>query len=146
MRRNLLLLSVLGAVLLTGACSKPASELSALENTEQKQELPKLTVDEVNALLVTEDKPHLFDANTDSTRAKHGTIPGSTLLTGVDYDVAKTLPEAKDQKLVFYCSSTKCSAAERAAARAKTAGYSDVSVMPEGIKGWARAGKKVNQI
>jgi rhodanese-related sulfurtransferase len=33
----------------------------------------------------------------------------------------------------------------RAAERAKEAGYSDVKVMPAGIRGWVKAGKPVDR-
>ncbi len=89
-------------------------------------------------------KVQLFDANSDETRAKLGVVPGAVLLTSAgDYDVAKELPKAKDQKLVFYCMSEKCGASHMAARRAVEAGYTDVAVMPEGITGWRAKGQSV---
>jgi len=60
---------------------------------------------ELSSRLKDKDHPvHLFDANGDGFRRKHGTIAGATLLTSYSsYDVAKTLPEDKSAPLVFYC-------------------------------------------
>jgi rhodanese-related sulfurtransferase len=84
------------------------------------------------------------DANGDGVRSSYGVIPGAVLLTSSSsYDVASELPQAKDNPLVFYCSSERCSAAPSAARRARDAGYTHVYVLPEGIKGWVQAGKPV---
>jgi rhodanese-related sulfurtransferase len=88
-------------------------------------------------------KVSVYDANGLDTRKKFGVIPGATLLTSAgEYDVAKELTADKNSKVVFYCASDMCTSAKQAATRAMEAGYSDVSVFPEGIKGWAKAGQK----
>lgn len=56
------------------------------------------------------------------------------------------LPADKSKSLVFYCANTHCGASHEAADRAITAGYTHVKVMPEGIAGWVKAGKKVQQL
>jgi rhodanese-related sulfurtransferase len=77
-------------------------------------------------------------------RSTSGVIPGAHLLSSDDkYDVATTLPPEKNAKLVFYCADTQCTASHEAARRAMAAGYTDVSVMSDGIKGWVDAGKPV---
>lgn len=81
------------------------------------------------------------DANSTETRSKMGVIPGATLLTSSSQFAATELPAARDSKLVFYCASTRCSASKVAAQRAVDLGYTDVSVLPEGIKGWVAAGQ-----
>lgn len=84
---------------------------------------------------------HVYDANNPDTRKEHGVIEGAVLLDNYrEYDLA-SLPEAKDSPLVFYCGSTLCTASDKAADRALQAGYTNVSVMREGIKGWKEAGK-----
>ena len=84
----------------------------------------------------------IFDANNDKTRTKNGVIPGAKILSSYDsYDVAKELPADHAKKLVFYCANTQCSASHEAAEKASTAGYTDVSVMVDGIEGWKKAGK-----
>ena len=84
---------------------------------------------------------HVYDANGADTRKEHGVIEGAVLLDNYrEYDLA-SLPQAKDAPLVFYCGSTLCTASDKAAGRALQAGYTNVSVMREGIKGWKKAGK-----
>ena len=88
----------------------------------------------------------ILDANNTDTRTKYGVIPGAVLLSSYSgFDAAAELPGDKASKLVFYCSSTLCSAAPKAARLALDAGYTDVAVMPDGIKGWAEAGQPVAQ-
>ncbi|MBK6685370.1 MAG: rhodanese-like domain-containing protein [Deltaproteobacteria bacterium] len=81
------------------------------------------------------------DANGKETRAKYGVIPGAILLTSyTEFNADKELPAKKDSKLVFYCANTKCGASFEAANKAMAAGYTDVAVLPDGIKGWKDAG------
>ncbi len=99
-------------------------------------------VEQVADLLATKSATAV-DANSASTREEYGVIPGAVLLsTYGEYDVAKELPADKAEQLVFYCSSEKCSAAPRAASKAVDAGYSNVAVLPSGIKGWKAAGRE----
>jgi rhodanese-related sulfurtransferase len=81
------------------------------------------------------------DANSESTRKKHGTVPSAILLTSSSkYDLAE-LPQDKSKGLIFYCSNTRCTASDAAAERASNSGYSNVRIMRQGIKGWRDAGK-----
>ena len=48
--------------------------------------------------------------------------------------------------LVFYCTNASCSSSHYAAEKAITAGYTHVKVMPDGIAGWVKAGKKTSSI
>jgi rhodanese-related sulfurtransferase len=85
---------------------------------------------------------HIYDANVPETRAKFGVIPGAQLLSSDDdYNVAATLPASKSAPLVFYCANTHCMASHQAARRAVGAGYTNVSVMADGIAGWKSAGQ-----
>jgi len=108
--------------------------------------LPSLSVDQLSALMSGPQAPVIIDANSSNVREEYGVIPGALLLTNYgSYDVATELPEDTDSNLVFYCSSTQCSAAPKAALRASAAGYTSVQVLPEGIKGWVAAGKPVDK-
>jgi rhodanese-related sulfurtransferase len=81
------------------------------------------------------------DANGAETREKLGVIPGAILLTSSsEFDAKKELPQNKDSKLIFYCANTHCGASHQAAEKASEAGYKDVAVLPDGIKGWKEAG------
>ena len=91
-------------------------------------------------MLKAADPPRLYDANGDRTRREYGVIPGATLLPSSREYSVELLPPEKAARLVFYCASTWCGAAEKAAERALAKGYTAVSVLPEGIKGWREAG------
>ena len=85
---------------------------------------------------------HIYDANAPETRDKYGVIPGAQLIAAPDgYRVSATLPAQKSDPLVFYCANQVCTASHEAARRALAAGYSDVSVMSDGIMGWKAAGE-----
>jgi len=91
------------------------------------------------------DPPRLYDANGDRTRREYGVIPGATLLPSSREYSVELLPPSKEAHLVFYCASTWCGAAEKAAERALGKGYKSVSVLPDGIKGWTEAGMPTAQ-
>jgi rhodanese-related sulfurtransferase len=123
-----------GIAMLTAAtgCAPDLSDLSAL------------TVSQLGQKLAESPATVVCDANGEGIRESYGIIPGAVLVSSSSsYDVALELPSEKDKPLVFYCSSERCSAAPAAARRAKAAGYTDVYVLPEGIKGWVAAGKPV---
>ncbi len=104
--------------------------------------VPTIDGNTLAALLAKAPKLALYDANGEATRAKYGVIPGAKLLSHYSrYDVARELPRDKGAKVVFYCGSSLCGAAEKAAKKAIEAGYHDVAVMTDGIKGWSEAGK-----
>jgi rhodanese-related sulfurtransferase len=88
-------------------------------------------------------KTYIFDANNEQVRTSEGVIPGATILaSSSDYVVAQTLPQDKTSNLVFYCANEACSASHNAAKRAVSAGYTNVSVLADGIAGWRKAGQK----
>jgi rhodanese-related sulfurtransferase len=100
---------------------------------------PEISVEDASKAL--QSGAVAVDANSASTRKKHGTVPGAIILTSSSkYELAQ-LPEDKSKDLIFYCSSTYCTASDSAAERASTNGYENVHVMREGIKGWKGAGK-----
>lgn len=84
----------------------------------------------------------VYDANGEKVRKSDGVVPGAKMLSSSDeYDVAKELPANKDTKLVFYCANERCTASHDAADRATKAGFANVYVMSDGIKGWNAMGK-----
>jgi rhodanese-related sulfurtransferase len=99
-----------------------------------------ITVGQLAAMLKGADPPRLYDANGDRTRREYGVIPGATLLPSSHDYAVDLLPPVKKSHLVFYCASSWCGAAEKAAERALAQGYTAVNVLPEGIKGWREAG------
>jgi rhodanese-related sulfurtransferase len=109
--------------------------------TSAKASVKSVTITEV-ASLQKDKKATVLDANFDQFRKENGVIPGAVMLTSFNkYDVAKELPSTKDSKLVFYCANTQCKASHAAAQRALEAGYIDVSVLPDGLLGWKKAGQ-----
>ncbi len=135
-------LSLVGVTLaaLAVAChSSPSSEQAAPSAPAEEKATPEVTVSDVQTF-VKNKSATIFDANDSDTRKEYGVVPGAVLLSGKDYPLS-TLPASKADKLVFYCGGTQCRASDKAAARATTAGYSDVSVMRAGIRGWKDAGQ-----
>jgi rhodanese-related sulfurtransferase len=134
---------LLAAVLALGAgagCSK-SNETTKTE----KAKLPTITVDEVDQKLASGECVPV-DANGQETRKKMGVVPGAVLLTDSETFIVSELPADKSKTLVFYCANPRCGASHTAAEKALTAGYSNVKVMPDGIAGWVKAGKKVQNI
>jgi len=54
-----------------------------------------------------------------------------------------SLPDEKHRKLVFYCESDLCLRSYKAAEKALKHGYTDVSVLKDGLPGWKKAGYEV---
>jgi rhodanese-related sulfurtransferase len=107
--------------------------------------VPEVTIEQLDKMLAN-NECQAVDANGDRTRQKLGVIPGAVLLTDSETFSAKELPGDKGKALVFYCANTSCSASHEAASKAMTAGYTNVKVLPDGIAGWVKAGKKVQNI
>jgi rhodanese-related sulfurtransferase len=137
-----LLLATCLALVATVACSKSKTTDPAATAATT---VPTITVDEVDHMLAA-GQCQPVDANGDGTRKKLGVLPGAVLLTdSEDFQLAE-LPADKGKPLVFYCANTHCGASHHAAEKALTAGYTHVKVMPEGIAGWVKAGKKTQQL
>jgi rhodanese-related sulfurtransferase len=98
-----------------------------------------VSVDELDHLLASHQCVAV-DANGDSTRRRMGVIPGAVLLR--DTGAVDQLPTDKATGLVFYCANSACGASHEAAEKAIIAGYTHVRVLPDGIAGWVKAGKR----
>ena len=103
-------------------------------------------VADLAAELKSSRPPTVCDANNDDTRQKYGVIPGAILLASSKKFDTKILPADKTTPLVFYCANTMCMASHQAAKRAIKSGYNDVSVMADGISGWAKAGQPTDKV
>jgi len=129
---------VLGAMpVLAGEAPKtPAAD----KKVEEKEPFGRLSVDEVEKG-ISKGELVLFDNNS-KERFDKGRVPGARW---VDFKAvtAKDLPSDKNAKLVFYCGSEKCMACHTGAKAALELGYKNVFIMPAGISGWEKAGKKV---
>jgi len=108
--------------------------------------LETLSVSELAELRSAQIDLVVCDANADKTRGNMGVIPGAVLLSSYrDYDPHAELPGDTSRKVVFYCHSEMCGAAADAARKAIAVGYSDVSVLASGIRGWVEAGQPVDR-
>ncbi|PTL84397.1 rhodanese-like domain-containing protein [Vitiosangium sp. GDMCC 1.1324] len=140
---------LLGAVLVAATLAAPvvlAGEGESCSGDKATHAASKSAVKDVTitqvASLQKEKKVTVLDANGADFRKQNGIIPGAVLLTHFQkYDVAKELPATKDSKLVFYCANTQCKASHAAAEKALEAGYTDVSVLPDGLLGWKKSGQ-----
>ncbi len=134
---------LLAAALTLGVgCSK---KTTTDDKAQHASSVATVTVDEVDQAIAKGDCTPV-DANGEGTRKKMGTLPGAVLLTDSETFKVSELPQDKSKSLVFYCANTQCGASHEAAEKAITAGYTNVKVMPDGIAGWVKAGKKTTQI
>lgn len=117
------------ALTVTAACSQHQNSAA----------IATVTVDQLDRMLA-DHACRAVDANGDPTRRHMGVIPGAVLLR--DMDAVDQLPADRTTDLVFYCANTACRASHEAAEHARTAGYTHVRVLPEGIAGWVKAGKR----
>src|SRR5271170_5160849 len=145
--RRSIVSTIVGAIVLSVTAPVFAFDIGSLLNNKptEPDKFAIIRVDKLAALMA-DPTSHvsIYDANGWGLRSTAGVIPGAHLLTSDDkYDVATTLPPDKSAKLVFYCADTQCTASHEAARRAIGAGYTDVSVMSDGIEGWVDAGKPV---
>lgn len=136
--KKLLFASALALVSIAG-CSKSQKD----ESAQAKSDVPTVTIDELDSSLAAVQP---VDANGEQTRKKMGVIPGAVLLTDSESYGLSELPADKAKPLVFYCGNTSCGASHEAANKAIAAGYKNVKVLPDGIAGWVKAGKKVQNI
>jgi rhodanese-related sulfurtransferase len=132
--RTLLLAGLLASF---GACSKERDPEPLADRASAR--IGTVSVDELDHMLASH-ACQAVDANGSETRKRMGIIPGAILLR--DIDSIGTLPSDKDRSLVFYCANNACGASHEAAAKATLAGYTHVKVLPDGIAGWVKAGKK----
>jgi rhodanese-related sulfurtransferase len=131
---------IVGSGLFVGCRSSKDHAGSAAPAAQAETVVTQVAVSDV-ATFVREKSATIFDANGDDTRKEYGVVPGAVLLTSSKNFSMDVLPSSKTSKLVFYCGGVMCRASDSAASRAAQAGYSDVNVMRDGIKGWKNAGQ-----
>ena len=133
------LVSIPASIQLLAGCSRTHDEPAAAHAVS----IAAVSVDELDHMLASRDCVAV-DANGAATRQRMGVIPGAVLLR--DEDSIEGLPPDKSRSLVFYCANEACRASDSAASKAFLAGYSHVKVLPAGIAGWVRAGKKTSSL
>lgn len=127
----------------TDKTNKKAAATKKVATTASADKVKRLSPDQLEKRLTSSK---VFDCNNEMTRKKYGKIPGAVLLSSASDYKLDVLPKDKAKPVVFYCANTMCGASHRGAKRAVVAGYTDVSVLPVGIAGWAKAGKKTETI
>jgi len=142
--RTLLACSLLATSVWLGAgCSRDHAAAERAPAQPTGAQVPTVSVDQLDRMLARHEC-QAVDANGDATRKRMGVIPGAVLLR--DMDAIEQLPADKSRPLVFYCANPACGASHEAAEKAITAGYTHVQVLPDGIAGWVKAGKKTTAI
>ena len=134
------MIPLLVALAASAGCAKAKDDRAAADHASAVAEV---SVDQVDRMLA-DHACQPVDANGAPLRQRMGVLPGAVLLS--DMDAIGELPSDKAKPLVFYCANTACSASHYAAEKAIAAGYTHVQVMPEGIAGWVKAGKKTQSI
>lgn len=134
-----LLLSIPASIQVAAGCSRTHDDPAAAQGVS----IAAVSVDELDHMLASRDCVAV-DANGDTTRQRMGVIPGAVLLR--DADSIDGLPADRSRSLVFYCANEACRASHSAAEKALRAGYSHVKVLPAGIAGWVKAGKKTSSL
>jgi hypothetical protein len=93
---------LLFAVAISLAALAGCSKSDKSDSAEVGADLPKMTVDEVDAA-ITAKQAQAVDCNHENTRKKSGVVPGAILVTDDENYAASELPADKTTKLVFYC-------------------------------------------
>ena len=137
-------MQILKAIVVIATLSTASYAVACPDSKTEKKEVTKVTVASA-AKLHKANKIIMVDANSPATRTKQGVVPGARLLTSYSKFAASELKASKDDTLVFYCYSEKCSAAPKAAMTAQSMGFK-TKVMDAGIMGWKKAGHAVKKI
>jgi rhodanese-related sulfurtransferase len=109
-----------------------------------KEQFKPIHIAEFEALLSHDKTVAVYDANDEGTRTHVGLIHGAHALSSYDKYAETELPSDKKTPLVFYCANKMCSSSHDAAERAISLGYTNVSVMIDGVYGWKKAGKPLD--
>jgi len=113
--------------------------LVALAGTMFAGDVQDITIPELKAAL-TAGNVTLVDAN--GTKSwQEGHIAGAIDFKANEAKLDSLLPKDKSALVVAYCGGPKCMAYKAAAAAAQKLGYTNVKHLPDGIKGWVKAGE-----
>lgn len=121
-------LGLVVAIALTGCAAHNGPPIAEVKSAAALQELMTAGVMVVHAL--------------DAEHYAKGHVPGAV---NIDYEkmTPEMLPAKKDRSIVFYCAGGMCPVGRMAASKARSWGYTNVSVYEGGIKDWRAAGMKV---
>ena len=117
---------------------RATEEVKSWSEQRAREELLILSVEEARGQAIQHQGTTFVDVNTPEDRQQYGTIHGALLLT--DANDLPSLPENKESHLIFYAKDTSSSSGAIATALAGAAGYSNASLMIDGIAGWSAEG------
>lgn len=117
-----------------------ATYLAFRDPAEAAPDVGTTTIEEVSQLVGSE-AVSIYDANSAQQYAS-GHVPGAIHLP-FDQVTLEKLPKEKNARIIFYCWNPMCTSSHDAASKAASLGYTNVSVMSDGINGWKKAGQKV---
>jgi rhodanese-related sulfurtransferase len=121
-----------------------AASADATSSSDSKADtaLKEMSPDDVEKRIAANDATfHVYDSNEKEVFDKNH-VPGAKWVP-FDEVTADMLPASKTDTLVFYCANAHWDACHYAAVAAQKLGFSNVYVMPAGIQGWKKAGKKI---
>lgn len=132
-------------ILLAAALSLVPATLAPVSNVAHADaaEAPEVTHDEFKKL-VESKKGVIIDANgLDMYNSGH--VPGAVSFAKNENSFASVLPKDKATPIVAYCGGPMCTAWKEAAKAAEKLGYTNIKHYKGGIKGWTKAGEKVEK-
>ena len=113
------------------ADGNPAWSKAGLPMSVSTAYVKKLIDEKENFVLVDARPGRLFSK---------GHVPGAVSIPDSEFDKhVDKLPADKAVSLVFYCGGLECNLSEKAAAKARKLGYTNVKTYPEGYPGWSKA-------
>ena len=116
---------------------------TAAEQTSPAEPFRRIEAQALHSQRAAGATMYVFDNNS-AERYAAGHVPGAVRVAK-DAVSATVLPADKAAMLVFYCGSPRCTACHDAARAAIGLGYSNVWIMPDGIKGWEALGLPVEK-
>lgn len=123
----------------------PAALLNMELNPAQLADVPRMTVEVLHALMLTDEPRTIFDVRRRNAAADARTIPGAIRTTVDDLgEWVKTIP--KGPPIVLYCACPEEATAARGALLFIEAGYPNVSVLQGGWAAWQAAGYPIAQL
>jgi len=147
MKRHHLFIAVAAALAMCASACTKSGDVSA-EHGSRDEAFGRMSIEDVEAKLkeANEGKAafYVFDNNAKNVYDT-GHVPGAKW---VDYEhiSATDLPADKEATLVFYCANEHCTACHEGAGSALKLGFKKVFIMPAGIAGWKKAGKRVEPV
>jgi sodium/hydrogen antiporter len=121
----------------------PALLLNAERKPVQLSDVPRMTVDELHALMLSDQPYTIFDVRRRNSLADTRTIPGAIRLTVDDLgEWTRKLP--KDPTIVVYCACPEEATAARGALVFIESGYPNVYALQGGWDAWLAAGYPIS--